>query len=59
MKNKNVKKLNLNFEKITISKLEQRTINGGVNNGKTDDVNVRPTEAGESCICTWNDAYGG
>lgn len=59
MKNKNVKKLNLNFEKITISKLEQRTINGGVDNGKTDGVNVRPTEAGETCICTWNDAYGG
>lgn len=55
MKNKNVKKLELGFEKVVISKLEQTTVLGG---GKTDD-GIRPTQAGETCICTWNENFGG
>jgi hypothetical protein len=59
MKNKLLKNRNLNFEKVTISKLKQTSVKGGADNGKTDMVNVRPTEAGETCMCTWNNAFGG
>ena len=58
MKSRKVKKLNLGFEKVIISKLEQATVYGGDNNEKTDGA-VRPTQAGESCVCTWNEVFGG
>ncbi|GGG24305.1 hypothetical protein GCM10011344_26290 [Dokdonia pacifica] len=45
MKNQKLKKLELNFEKVIISKLEQTTINGGI------WPLSRPTET--TCDCTF------
>lgn len=44
MKNKNVKKLNLSFEKVTISRLKQAKINGG------REINAN-TYLPKSCFC--------
>lgn len=44
MKNKNVKKLNLSFEKVTISRLKQTKINGGL------EINAN-TYLPKSCFC--------
>lgn len=59
MENRKLKNLGLNLEKVTISRLKQTSVKGGADEGTTDLVNVRPTQAGESCICTWHNAFGG
>ena len=53
MNSKSSKNTVLNLEKTTISRFEQKMINGGVNNLKT----ITPTEVGESCFCTWDNSF--
>ena len=52
MKNKKLKNLGLSFEKTTISRLEQMSINGGEQAGQIEAAS-KPSEREETCFCTY------
>ncbi len=59
MKNKNLKKIGLNFEKTTISRLMQTLVRGGAQNvsaeaeaGSVVGTSGKQTERGETCVYT-------
>lgn len=59
MKSEKLENLGLNFEKVTISRLKQTSVNGGANNANAG-ANIavsKHTERGETCWCTWCEVH--